>query len=114
MDALRTRADKPLARALKRVSPSLFLKAQYLYLTGHFLHLKKPVRYTEKLQWLRLYGYPNDPLAVKLSGRRGLREYAKDRASDLLSDIREKKALSDESRQKIKDLLELFFVKEKK
>ena len=43
-----------------------------------------------------------------------LREYAKDRASDLLSNIREKKALSDESRQKIKDLLELFFVKEKK
>ncbi len=76
MDALGTRADKPLARALKRLSPSLFLKMQYLYLTGHVLHLKKPIRYTEKLQWLRLHGYPNDPLAVRLAGRRGLREYA--------------------------------------
>ena len=63
------------------------------------------------LQGGYLDGRKDDEVSSLLSS---LREYAKDRASDLLSDIREKKALSDESRQKIKDLLELFFVKEKK
>ena len=63
------------------------------------------------LQGGYLDGKKADEVSSLLSS---LREYAKDRASDLLSDIREKKALSDESRQKIKDLLEVFFVKEKK
>ena len=63
------------------------------------------------LQGGYLDGRKDDEVSSLLSS---LREYAKDRASDLLSNIREKKALSDESRQKIKDLLELFFVKEKK
>ncbi len=65
-----------LARPLvKAFSKTLYVKGEYQYITHHKLNLKNPVRYTEKLQWLRLYDYPKNPLVIKAAGRAGARDY---------------------------------------
>lgn len=58
-----------------KLSPTSYVKHQYKYITHHKLNLKNPVRYTEKLQYLRLYVYPKDPKVIKAAGRAGVREY---------------------------------------
>lgn len=58
-----------------KLFPTSYVKHQYKYITHHKLNLKNPVRYTEKLQYLRLYVYPKNPLVSKAAGRAGVREY---------------------------------------
>ena len=68
-----------LGRGLvKAVSKRKYVEWQYEYITHHKLNLDNPVRYTEKLQYLRLYTYPKDPLVSKCAGRVGVREYIKE------------------------------------
>lgn len=64
--------------AIKKISPKTYVKMQYKYITHHHLDLKNPIRYTEKLQHLRLYEYPKNPLVIKCASRVGVREYLKD------------------------------------
>ena len=52
----------PFRSAVRVLFPVTYVKLQYKYITHHKLNLKNPVRYTEKLQYLRLYTYPNNPL----------------------------------------------------
>ena len=63
--------------AIKKVSKPLYVKMQYKYITHHKLNLKNPTRYTEKLQYLRLFVYPKNPLVTQCAGRVGVREYLK-------------------------------------
>jgi len=49
------------------------IKVQYRIATGRKLNLKKPKRFTEKLQWYKLYN--RDPLMVKCSDKYDVREY---------------------------------------
>ena len=63
---------------IKFFSPTLYVKLQYKYITHHTLHLDNPIRYTEKLQVLRLLRYPKDPLVSKCASRVGVREYIKE------------------------------------
>jgi len=58
-----------------KLFPVSFVKHQYKYITHHKLNLKNPVRYTEKLQYLRLFTYPKNLLVSKAAGRAGVREY---------------------------------------
>lgn len=58
-----------------KLSPVSYVKHQYKYITHHKLNLKNPVRYTEKLQYLRLFVYPKDQKVIKAAGRAGVREY---------------------------------------
>lgn len=60
---------------VKFISPTLYVKSQYRYITHHKCNLKNPVRYTEKLQYLRLYVYPKDELVIKCASRDGVRDY---------------------------------------
>ena len=69
---------------IKVISPTLFVKLQYKYITHHKLNLANPVRYTEKLQYLRLYTYPRNPLVTKCASRDGAREYLKELGLDEL------------------------------
>lgn len=64
---------------VKYISPTLYVKMQYKYITHHKLNLKNPVRYTEKLQYLRLFVYPKDKLVSKCASRDGVREYVKEK-----------------------------------
>lgn len=68
----------PFRNIVKTLFPVFFVKQQYKYITHHTLHLKKPVRYTEKLQYLRLFVYPHDELVSKCAGRAGVRDYVED------------------------------------
>lgn len=67
----------PFRGIVKAISPTLYVKKQYKYITHHKLNLKNPVRYTEKLQYLRLYTYPKDDLVIKCASRDGARDYLK-------------------------------------
>ena len=64
---------------VKFFSKTLYVKMQYKYFTNHILNLKNPVRYTEKLQYLRLKVYPKWDLVSKCAGRAGVREYVKEK-----------------------------------
>ncbi|MCR5348572.1 MAG: hypothetical protein K6E59_03075 [Bacilli bacterium] len=67
----------PFRGIVKAISPTLYVKMQYRYITHHPCNLKNPIRYTEKLQYLRLYVYPKDPLVSQCAGRVSVREYLK-------------------------------------
>ncbi len=64
---------------VKCISPTLYVKLQYRYITHHKLHLNPPVRYTEKLQYLRLYVYPKWKEVSRCAGRVGARDYVKEK-----------------------------------
>ena len=69
----------PFRGLVKAVSKTAYVKYQYKYITHHKLNLKNPIRYTEKLQYLRLFVYPKDPLVIQCAGRAGVREYVKEK-----------------------------------
>ena len=69
----------PFRGLVKLTSKELYVKLQYKYITHHPCNLKNPTRYTEKLQYLRLYTYPNNKLVSQCAGRVGVREYLKKR-----------------------------------
>ncbi len=69
-------AARPL---IKAISPTLYVKLQYHYITHHKLHLNKPARYTEKLQFLRLFVYPKWQEVSRCAGRVGVREFVKEK-----------------------------------
>lgn len=72
----------PFRGIVKKISPVTYVKLQYKYITHHKLNLKNPKRYTEKLQHLRLYEYPNNDLVSKCASRVGVREYIKELGLD--------------------------------
>lgn len=57
------------------IPDKLMLKLQYRIKTGRKLNLKNPVRFTEKLQWYKLY-YKN-PLMIQCVDKYDVREYVK-------------------------------------
>ena len=69
----------PFRNVVKTLNKKAYISYQYKYITHHKLDWKKLDRYTEKLQYLRLYVYPKDPLVSKCAGRVGVREYVKER-----------------------------------
>lgn len=69
----------PFRGIIKAISPTLYVKLQYKYITHHKCNLKHPVRYTEKLQYLRLFVYPKMPSVVKAAGRVTVRDFVKEK-----------------------------------
>lgn len=60
---------------LSWIPDKTMIKIQYRIKTGRKLNLKNPKRYTEKLQWYKLYY--RDPLMVKCVDKYEVREYVK-------------------------------------
>jgi len=60
---------------LRFFNKPLYLKWQYRYITGHRLNLRNPARYTEKLQYLRLFVYPHDAQVKDCTDRITVRDY---------------------------------------
>lgn len=49
--------QSPLLRCVLKIIPDhMYIQIMYYLQTGHLLSLKKPIGYSEKLQWLKLYG----------------------------------------------------------
>jgi hypothetical protein len=57
-----------------RLDPVGYLKWQYRFITGRPLNLHQPTTYTEKLQYLRHFVYPLDPLVIKATDRVTMRD----------------------------------------
>ena len=74
----------PFRGLVKCVSKKGYISYQYKYITHHKLDWKGLNRYTEKLQYLRLYVYPKNDLVSKCAGRVGVREYVKEQGFDEL------------------------------
>ena len=74
----------PFRGIVKATSKKAYISYQYKYITHHKLNWKNPTRYTEKLQYLRLYVYPKTPLVSQCAGRVGVREYLKERGFENL------------------------------
>ena len=74
----------PFRGLVKCISKKGYISYQYKYITHHKLDWKGLNRYTEKLQYLRLYVYPKDDLVSKCAGRVGVREYVKEQGFDEL------------------------------
>ncbi len=68
----------PFRNIVKKITPVGYVKYQYKYITHHKLNLDNPTRYTEKLQYLRLFVYPKNSLVSKCASRDGVREYIKE------------------------------------
>ncbi len=68
----------PLRFIMRSFFPITYVKWQYRYLTRHRLNLKHPQRYTEKLQYLRLFVYPYDPQVSRCADRIRVRNYLKE------------------------------------
>ncbi|MCD4711904.1 MAG: carbonic anhydrase [Clostridiales bacterium] len=60
-------------RMLDFVPDKLMIKIQYRLATGKSLNLHNPTRFTEKIQWYKLYY--RDPLLVKCSDKYAIRDY---------------------------------------
>ena len=65
----------PFRGIVRTLFPVFYVKQQYKYITHHKCNLKNPTRYTEKLQYLRLFVYPKNNLVSKCASRDGVREY---------------------------------------
>ena len=74
----------PFRGIVKCVSKKAYISYQYKYITHHKLDWKTLSRYTEKLQYLRLYVYPKMDLVSKCAGRVGVRDYVKEVGSEQL------------------------------
>ncbi len=65
---------RQLLRALSRALPDkAYVQLLYLKTHGHFLHLRRPRTFDEKLQWYKLYY--RDPLMTTLSDKYEVRKY---------------------------------------
>jgi len=69
----------PFRGIVKLISKPLYVKLQYKYITHHKCNLKNPIRYTEKLQHLRLFEYPKNNKVSQCAGRVTVREYIKEK-----------------------------------
>lgn len=76
-DSIKTRIKLNILRAFDWMSDEKMIKIQYRLKTGRKLNLKNPIRYTEKLQWYKLY-YKN-PLMAKCADKWEVREYIKNK-----------------------------------
>lgn len=73
-----------ILNALNFVPDKLMIKVQYKIKTGKKLDLEKPKRYTEKLQWYKIFY--RDPIMAQCADKYSVREYVKSKGlGDILN-----------------------------
>ena len=74
--------------AYNMTSPEFVSKIYFKYVLGYKLNLKEPKTLNEKLQWLKLYYWANDPKAVQCADKYAVRSYIESIGKkDILNDI---------------------------
>ena len=69
-------------------SPEFVSKIYFKYVLGYKLDLKEPKTFNEKLQWLKLYHWANEPRAVQCADKYAVRSYIESVGKkDILNDI---------------------------
>lgn len=61
------------------LSDETLSKIYYRLVLGKTLHLKDPKTFNEKIQWLKLYYYPNDKNVIKATDKYTARDYIKEK-----------------------------------
>lgn len=71
------------------IIPNEYLKKIYYWIIlKKKLHLKNPVTFNEKIQWLTHYYYPKNPLVIKCADKFAVREYVKEKGlANILTDL---------------------------
>lgn len=71
-----------------KVNPVAVTKYYYKQRIGHNLNLDNPKALTEKLHWLKLFKYRNNPLVTKCADKYKVREFIKEKGcSEILNDL---------------------------
>lgn len=69
-------------------SPSFMSKIYYRIILKKKLNLKNPQTFNEKVQWLKLYEWPKNELAIRCSDKYEVREYLKEKGmEEYLNDL---------------------------
>ena len=61
--------------AYNLTSPTFVSKIYFKHVLGYRLNLKNPITLNEKLQWLKLYHWANDPMAIQCADKYAVRSY---------------------------------------
>ena len=70
------------------ISPVLANKIMYKKLMKKSLNLKYPQTFNEKINWLKLYQYPNDQKVIQCTDKLAVREYVKSKGLEtILNDL---------------------------
>lgn len=70
------------------ISPVLANKIMYMVLMNRNMNLKKPQTFNEKINWLKLYNYPENQLVIKCTDKYAVREYVESKGlSSILNDL---------------------------
>lgn len=77
-----SRIQRLYFNTLTVLSPKLNTKARYRVVYGKKINLDNPQDFHEKLLWLKLNCYMNDPLVIKCSDKYKVREYVKDKGCE--------------------------------
>lgn len=64
-----------IQRTLTRISPALNMRWVYFHHYHKFIHLKKPVTFDEKIQWLKLHDYGTNPVVQQCADKLAVRDY---------------------------------------
>lgn len=66
------------------VSPYWKTQLRFRYACGHFVDLKNPTSFSEKLSWLKLRRYAHDPLVRQCADKLRVRDYVKEKGLEEL------------------------------
>jgi hypothetical protein len=73
---------------LTKISPVLNTRWVYWRKMGKMINLDNPQTFSEKVNWLKLFVYHNDPLVIQCSDKFAIREYVKAcRCPELLNEL---------------------------
>ena len=73
------RLPEPVKDIARRILPPKVITRRYFQaILGYPLNLKNPQSFNEKLQWLKLYDYPKNPLAIQCTDKFGVRRYVEE------------------------------------
>ena len=77
------KARRKIQALAYNILPKEFLtKLYYKVVIGGDIDLKNPKKFNEKMQWCKLYYYPNNPLVVKCADKYAVREYVSEKGLD--------------------------------
>lgn len=75
MSGLKQKISTRVYKALTRISPRLNTQLRYQRAAGRFADLKNPQSFSEKLLWLKLNRYADDPLVRRCADKLRVRDY---------------------------------------
>lgn len=79
---------RPLRKIVCAVSPVFANKVMYRVQMKKKLNLKSPKTFNEKINWMKLYKYPNDSLVIKCTDKYEVRSYVESKGlGNILNDL---------------------------